>query len=228
MSKLRDFSIATARMMPAIILADVSGSMTAYGKLAALNRAISETIANFADEQDVRAEIHVAVITFGGDGANLILPLQPAAQVQWTDLEAKGPTPIGAAFELATRLLEDKTIVPSRSYHPNLILISDGQPTDDRGHISDNWKQPLQELLNSERASKALRFAMGVGPDADEETLKAFLVGQHPEIPVFRADETKIQKFFRWVTVTVTNRSRSINPNDITPIDFDDLDDLEF
>jgi uncharacterized protein YegL len=64
MSKLKDFSIASARMMPVIILADVSGSMTAYGKLAALNRAIAETIAIFASEQDGRAEIHVAVITF--------------------------------------------------------------------------------------------------------------------------------------------------------------------
>jgi uncharacterized protein with von Willebrand factor type A (vWA) domain len=29
MSKLKDFSIATARMMPVIILTDASGSMTA-------------------------------------------------------------------------------------------------------------------------------------------------------------------------------------------------------
>mgnify|MGYP001788262233 FL=1 len=127
---------------------------------------------------------------------------------------------------LVTQLLEDKTIVPSRSYHPNLVLISDGQPTDERGRISDNWKEPLQQLLNSERASKALRFAMSIGPDADEDTLKAFIIGQYPEIDVFRADETQIQKFFRWITVTVGNRSRSINPNSVAPIDFDDLDDL--
>jgi uncharacterized protein YegL len=226
MSKLKDFSIATARMMPVLILADVSGSMATYGKLAALNRAIREMVAIFADEQDVRADIHVAVITFGGSGANLHQPLQPASQIQWTDMDAKGPTPMGAAFELATQLLEDKVIIPSRSYHPNLILISDGQPTDERGRISDNWKEPLQRLLSSERASKALRFAMGIGPDADEATLKAFLTGQHPEIPVFRSDETGIQKFFRWVTVTVTSRSKSVNPNSVAPIDFDSLDDL--
>ena len=226
MSKLKDFSIASARMMPVIILADVSGSMSAYGKLAALNRAIAEMIAIFADEQDARAEIHAAVVTFGADGAKLHQPLQPASQIQWTDMEAKGSTPMGAAFELITCLLEDKTIIPSRSYHPNLVLISDGQPTDERGRPSDDWKEPLQQLLNSERASKALRFAMGISPDADEETLKAFLTGQHPEIPVFRADETRIQKFFRWVTVTVTSRSRSINPNNLAPIDLDNLDDL--
>jgi len=67
---------------------------------------------------------------------------------------------------------------------------------------------------------------MSIGPDADEDTLKAFISGQHPEIDVFRADETQIQKFFRWITVTVGNRSRSINPNSVAPIDFDDLDDL--
>ena len=72
MSKLKDFSIATARMMPVIILADVSGSMTAYGKLAALNRAMAEMIAICVSEQDARAPIHVAVITFGG----LLTPLR--------------------------------------------------------------------------------------------------------------------------------------------------------
>jgi uncharacterized protein YegL len=46
--------------------------MTAYGKLAALNRAIAEMIAIFASEQDARAQIHVAVITFGG----LLTPLR--------------------------------------------------------------------------------------------------------------------------------------------------------
>jgi len=82
MSKLKDFSIATARMMPVIILADVSGSMTAYGKLAALNRAIAETIAIFASEQDAQAPIHVAAIAFDGDGANFHQTLQPGSQIQ--------------------------------------------------------------------------------------------------------------------------------------------------
>jgi uncharacterized protein YegL len=141
-------------------------------------------------------------------------------------MEAKKPTPMGVAFELATRFLENKTLLPSRSYHPNLILISDGQPTDERGRLDDNWKEPLQQLLNSDRASKALRFVMGIGPDADEETLKAFLIGQDPEIRVFRADETKIQKFFRWVTVTVSSRSRSVNSHSVPRIDFDNLDEL--
>jgi uncharacterized protein YegL len=228
MSKLKDFSIPSARMMPVIILADISGSMSQYGKIEALNRAIAETIKIFADEQDVRAEIHVAVITFGEDRARLHQPLQPAHQIQWINMEARGVTPMAAAFELATQILEDKNIIPSRSYHPNLVLISDGHPTNERGQPSENWKTSLEQLLHSERAAKAMRFAMGIGIDADEDTLKAFLTGQHPEIPVFRADETNIQKFFRWVTVSVTSRSRSVNPNSIIAIDPDNHEDWEF
>jgi len=215
-------------MMPVIILADTSGSMSQYGKIEALNRAIAEMIKIFADEQDVRAEIHVAVITFGEDRARLHQPLQLAHQIKWIDMEAKGVTPMAAAFELATQILEDKNIIPSRSYHPNLVLISDGHPTNEKGQPSENWKTSLERLLHSERAAKAMRFAMGIGMDADEDTLKAFLTGQHPEIPVFRADETNVQKFFRWVTVSVTSRSRSVNPNTITAIDPDNLDDWEF
>ncbi|BAY19859.1 hypothetical protein NIES21_57290 (plasmid) [Anabaenopsis circularis NIES-21] len=228
MSKLKDFSIPSARMMPVIILADISGSMKQYGKIEALNRAIAEMIKIFADEQDVRAEIHVAVITFGEHQARLHQALQPADQIKWIDMEASGVTPMAAAFELATQIVEDKNIIPSRSYHPNLVLISDGHPTNEKGQPSENWKTSLEQLLNSERAAKAMRFAMGIGIDADEDTLKAFLTGQHPEIPVFRADETNIQKFFRWVTVSVTSRSRSVNPNSIIAIAPDNLDDWEF
>ena len=44
MSKLKDFSIASARMIPVIMLAVVSGSMGAYGKLAVLNQALAGRI----------------------------------------------------------------------------------------------------------------------------------------------------------------------------------------
>jgi len=40
-SKFKSFTVPTARMMPVIILTDISGSMTKQGKIAILNRAIS-------------------------------------------------------------------------------------------------------------------------------------------------------------------------------------------
>ncbi|MUG96351.1 VWA domain-containing protein [Scytonema sp. UIC 10036] len=225
MSRFNQFTVPVARRMPVIILADVSGSMSVEGKIETLNRAIAETIASFAEEEDVRAEIYVAVITFGKDGAKIHQPLTAASVIQWTNMEAIGSTPMAAAFELATTVVEDKNQIASRDYYPTIVLVSDGQPTDERGHLTDNWKQPLQQLLNSPRASKALRLSMAIGADADYEVLKEFLQGQPQDIPVFRADEaTQIRQFFRWVTMTVTNRSKSANPQSMPIIDYSNED----
>lgn len=228
MNKFSKYTVPTAKKMPVIILADVSGSMSVDGKIETLNRAIAEMISSFQEEEDVRAEIHIAVVTFGRGGAKIHLPLQAAPGVEWTDMEAIGSTPMAAAFELVTGIVEDKNQIASRDYHPTIVLVSDGQPTNQTGHLTDDWKQPLQELLNSPRASKALRLSMAIGEDADHEVLKEFLQNQQQDIPVFRADEAhQIRQFFRWVTLSVTSRSRSVSPNTVSIKDFGNIEDLE-
>lgn len=51
MSKFKQFTKNSARKMPVIILADVSGSMETNGKIQTLNRAIAEMIDSFAQEE---------------------------------------------------------------------------------------------------------------------------------------------------------------------------------
>jgi len=220
MSTLKEFVMPTARPMPVIVLADVSGSMSANGKIDALNGAISEMIAAFAEEDDSRAEIHVSIIAFGGPSAEIHKPLRPASKMTWEPLKASGKTPLGGALDLAKTMLEDRDTISSRAYRPTLVLVSDGVPT-------DNWRHPLEELLKSERASKAMRFAMGIGEDADHETLSAFL--SNAEERVFEAHEARqIKNFFRWVTMSVTTRSRSATPDSVVMIEPTDLDDFDF
>jgi len=220
MSKLKEFTMSSARPLPVIVLADVSGSMSANGKIDALNDAVSEMIATFAEEDDTRAEIHMSVIAFGGGGASIHKPLRPARETRWEPMSASGRTPMGEAFELARAMVEDRETVPSRAYRPTLVLVSDGVPTDD-------WRTPLATLLTSERASKATRFAMGIGADADHETLTAFLAND--EGRVFEAHEAReIKNFFRWVTMSVTTRSRSANPNSVVMVEPTDLDEFDF
>lgn len=220
MSKLKEFTASSARPLPVLLLADVSGSMSTNGKIDALNDAVSEMIATFAEEDDTRAEIHVSVIAFGGGGASIHKPLRPARETRWEPMSASGRTPMGEAFELARTMVEDRDTVPSRAYRPTLVLVSDGVPTDD-------WRAPLATLLTSERASKATRFAMGIGADADRETLTAFLANN--EGRVFEAHEVReIKSFFRWVTMSVTTRSRSANPNSVVMVEPTDLDEFDF
>ena len=83
------------------------------------------------------------------------------------------------------------------------------QTNDDRDR---HWENPLSVLLNSERASKAVRFAMGIGT-IDDVVLTRFL--DDPENRVFNADEAdQIKKFFRFVTMSVTSRVQSKSPDE--------------
>lgn len=217
MATLKEFTVASARPLPVILMADVSGSMAADGKITALNSAVAEMQAAFAEEDDAQAEIHMAVVTFGGTAA-LHLPLTPASEVRCTPMQADGRTPLGAALDIVTDLIEDRGRVPSRAYRPTVVLVSDGLP-------NDEWRGPLARFHQSERAARAQRFALGIGADADHDMLRTFL--GDPESRVFEAHEAReVRKFFRWITMSVTARSRSGQPNlavDVDPPDSDDF-----
>ena len=214
---LKKFAVAKARALPVIILADTSGSMSVDGKIAALNEAVQNMVSTFKQESARQAEIHVGLITFGGESAEMHLPLAKASEIEaMKPLDAFGRTPMGHAFELATEVLEDKEIITSRDYRPVLILLSDGIPT-------DSWQAGLERLTNSERGQKASRFAMAIGAEANIDVLEAF--NNDLEAPVFKGNEARdIHRFFRAVTMSVTARSQSRTPNELAPINFDELD----
>ena len=55
MNTLKDFTTASARPLPVLMVADVSGSMSVNDKIGVLNDAIQEMIETFAVEDDTRA-----------------------------------------------------------------------------------------------------------------------------------------------------------------------------
>jgi uncharacterized protein YegL len=217
MSELKKFQVQTARPLPIIVLADTSGSMAVDGKIEALNKGLKDMIASFSSESRLRAEIQVSVITFGGSQAELNLPLTPAHQLQsFTPLVAEGMTPLGGALSLASQMIEDAT----RVYTPVVVLVSDGYPNDD-------WEVPFARLINGERSSKATRFAMAIGADADEQMLRDF--ANDPEAPLFRAENARdIHRFFRAVSMSVSARSQSATPNQSTPLLIPSADDQDW
>lgn len=220
MSSLKEFIATSPRPLPVIVLADTSGSMSENGKIEALNQSLNEMIQTFATESRIRAEIQVGIITFGGASAEVHLPLTPAHQIIETKpIGANGATPMGQAFEAVRKLLEDRDVIPSRAYRPALILVSDGLPTDD-------WEAPFADLRASERAQKATRFAMAIGGDADEAMLAQF--ANDREAPLFKAHEARdIHRFFRAVTMSVTSRTASANPDLAAGINLAELPDDE-
>jgi uncharacterized protein YegL len=218
---MKEFTVDQARPLPVFLLLDASGSMAEDSKIEALNRAVGEMLATFATEPDIRASIQIGAIAFGGD-VRVHLPLLPAEEAKgnWRPLVAKGNTPLGGTLTQLQKMLEDKLLNPSRSYRPTLVLVSDGQP-------NDEWQLPLKQLLESARASKAARMAMAIGADADVQMLQSFL--NSPESKVFQAHQARdIHKFFKWVTMSVTVRSRSATPDKIATIDPLEIDEIRY
>ena len=218
---MQQFAVATARPLPVIILADVSGSMTQDNNIGALNAALKDFLNTLSKESRLNAEIQISIITFGGSKAEVHVPLTPAWQINQTnDLVASGGTPMGGAFELAVEMIENKDIIPSRAYKPTIVLISDGIPT-------DNWEASFDKLKNSDRAQKASRMAMAIGTGADKNMLKAF-VNDLEASEVFEAHNAKeIHRFFRAVSMSVSSRSQSNTPNQLPTVDFSKLPDDE-
>lgn len=183
------------RRMPVLVLADASGSMTADGKIDVLNDAIRRMVDSLGQVDIPDCQLAVAVVAFGDEEARLHVPMTPVRDLDWEPLTASGRTPMGQAFELARSLLDDASIVPRRSYRPNLVLVSDGIPTDE-------WRKPLSRLDDTEQARRALRFAVGIGADMKLDVLRDF-AGPLGEV-VDVEDVEMLIEFFKFVTYTVT------------------------
>ena len=206
MNELKDLvKSGPVRFLPLILLVDTSGSMEG-DKIKAMNRAVRDMLKEFC-AGDIPSEIRVAVIAFGGDTPRVHVPLQPAKQIQWVDMAAGGHTPMGAAMTMAAQLIEDRQTVPGTCFRPTVVLISDGQPR-------DNIENGLSAFGGEKRASKSQRFALAIGNDANPDMLARFINPPAPEGRVFQGqDAPQIVSFMRWVTISVSMRSRSQKPN---------------
>ena len=201
----KKFTTPAAKPLPVVLLLDVSSSMSG-DKIDNLNKAVKDMLDTFAQEEKMETEILVSVITFG-DQVELHVPYTKASQVRWQELHADGMTPMGIALKMAKAMIEDKEITPSRAYRPTVVLVSDGQP-------NDSWEKPLEDFISEGRSSKCDRMAMAIGRDADEVVLERFIEGT-PHDLFYAENAGQLHEFFQRVTMSVTMRTRSKNPNTV-------------
>jgi uncharacterized protein YegL len=203
------FTTSKAKPLPVVLLLDTSGSM--YGdKISSLNQAVRKMLATFRKEESQASEFLVSIVTFGGT-ATLYRSPACASELAYTDLNADGSTPLGAAIDIAKALIEDREETPSRAYRPLVVLVSDGVPT-------DPWEDKLDQFIQEGRSAKCDRMALGIGQEAyagpGRETLERFIAGTGHQ--VFEAqDAGEIHNFFKFVTMSVVSRGLSQNPNDV-------------
>lgn len=178
-------------------------------KISTLNSAVNDMIQSFKTAGQGEVEINLGIISFGDGGASYDLQLQPVAGISNMSLQANGGTPMGMALRMAKDLIEDKEIIPSKGYRPAVVLVSDGEPNDD-------WEQPMNNFIGGGRSSKCERFAMAIGTSQEDPVLNKFLSGTENKV-FLASDASKIRDFFKFVTMSVSVRSRSQNPNALLP-----------
>ena len=177
-------------------ICDCSGSMQADGKIQSLNNAIKEAIPHMqkAAEENPNAEVFVRAVRFS-DGAQWhVAQATPVSDFRWSDLKAEGMTDMGKAISIVAEQLKIPPM-SERALPPILVLVSDGQPTDD-------YSAAVQELLKLPWGKRAVRIAVAIGEDADQDALRIFVA--NPEIPVLRANNSEtLVNYVKWASTAV-------------------------
>jgi uncharacterized protein YegL len=192
----------STRPLHFIWIADCSGSMAVDGKIQALNNAIREALPHMrtvADENP-NAEVLVRAIAFSSGAQWHVSQPTAVADFQWTDLQADGVTDLGRALMMVAEQLRIPPM-SDRALPPVLVLISDGQPTDD-------YNQGLLTLMNEPWGKKAVRIAIAIGEDADSAVLQKFIA--HPELKPLQANNPDaLVRYIKWVSTAVLKSASS-------------------
>lgn len=191
-----------SRPLHFIWICDASGSMADDGKIQALNNAIREAIPHMRDVADnnPNADVLVRAVSFSSGASWHLSQPTPVAEFKWEDLSADGVTDMGLALETVAEQLRIPPM-SERALPPVLVLVSDGQPT-------DNFDKGLQALLDQPWGKKAVRIAIAIGADADHEVLQKFI--GHREIRPLQANSPEaLVKYIKWVSTAVLKSASS-------------------
>ena len=223
-----------------IYLCDCSGSMAAQGKIQALNQAIRQSLPGMARvaRDNPEARVLVRAIAFADEAHWHIAETTPVEDLHWRDLQASGCTAMGSALQMVAEQLQTPPM-EERALPPVLVLISDGQPTDD-------FEAGLARLMQEPWAHKAVRLAIALGHDADLEVLQQFIgpsdghqLGRSARRPLQASNATTLAQYIQWASTAVvgaasmpssrmndSNNEGNIPLPDLPPTVMDLMDDV--
>ena len=191
-----------SRPLHFIWIADCSGSMGG-NKMPSLNAAISGALPDMkkAATENPNAEVLVRVVKFSSGASWHVANPVPVEQFEWKNpLKADGVTDMGKALQLVADKLGKETM-PERALPPVLVLVSDGQATDD---VSAG----LRALMAKPWGIKAVRIAIAIGEDADKSVLQRF--NSHQELEPLQANNAEdLVRFIKWASTAVLKAASS-------------------
>ena len=189
---------------------DCSGSM--YGeKIGIVNNTIQECIPEMRNSADnnPNAQLLIRALQFSSGASWITTSPVPVETYSWEDMEANGLTELGKAFDLLAAQLSIPPM-PARALPPVIVLLSDGQPTDD-------YKKSLDKLKGMPWFRKAVKIAISIGQDADDDVLIEF--AGNKELVLQANNATALAKMIKWASTTASMVSApSSKPMNSTPV----------
>jgi uncharacterized protein YegL len=178
-----------------IFIADCSTSM-AGEKIASLNQAIREALPHMREvaRSNPNARVLVRAVRFSSGAQWHVSQPTDVEAFQWTDLDVDGCTDMGQALRMVADAMKTPPM-PERALPPVLVLVSDGQPTDD-------FNAGLKALMDQPWGKKAVRISVGIGHDADGDVLQRFI--GHAELqPLVAHNVDQLVRYIRWASTAV-------------------------
>jgi uncharacterized protein YegL len=199
MGKYEDMEEVSSRTMTLFFVADTSGSM-AGSKIGTLNEAIKNLIPEIQQISDNNADakINIAILTFSTYSKWLTSNPVEADKFKYKYLDASGVTDLGSACNSLNEKLSRKTgfmNAAGGAFAPTIFLLSDGFPTDD-------YRSGIAKLKNNNWFKNAIKIAVAIGDDADEDVLAEFTCFRKDE-SVFKVHSPEaLSKLIRFIAVT--------------------------
>ena len=178
------------RKMILFFLIDTSGSMSGK-KIQSVNDAIENVLPIIGEMSDENpdAEINIAAMKFSTGVDWVYNEPKEAKDFIWQPVSPEALTSLGEACrELSRKLSRTNGFMPTSTgsgyYAPAIILLSDGGPTDD-------FQGGLKVLKENSWFKNAIKVAIAIGDDADEDVLKDFTGSSEAVIKVHNIDALK-------------------------------------
>ena len=194
------------RRLPVYLLLDCSESLVGDG-IRQVERGVHTLLSTLRSDPHALETVWLSCITFDG-AARVLFPLTELSEVQAPKLVVRPGTALGAAIHLCadciSREVRRTTHDSKGDYRPLVIVITDGQSTDD-------CKSAFQRLGTAVKPSPASIYAIGCGDDVDLHALKQLtdIVLHMPEM-----EEADFRRLFIWLTASVQSASIAADGGD--------------
>lgn len=198
----------TARV-PICLVLDVSGSMSG-APIDELNKGVQLFFDAIRADEVAQYAAEICIVTFGSS-VEKVLDFMSVERQTVPTLDTTGSTAMGAGVTMGLDLLEARKEDYKRAgvdyYQPWMVLMTDGEPTDD---ISS-----AERRINSLVSAKKLTvFPIAIGDSANLATLAKL----SPTRPPLRLQGLNFKAFFTWFSRSVSRVSQSM-PGETVELD---------